>query len=590
MANSQINIENGDTLHALFRKRVASSPDAPAYRQFDRPSNAWTVCTWRDCAATVKQYRQAMLNEGLGVGDRVAMMLNNCIEWVIFDQAALSLGLITVPLFSEDNAGNCAHILRDAGVRLLLAGNQRQLKKILAQIDTLKSLNRIICCEPSTASGDNGVICLSDWLAAASLNGNNAAAVAAQDFEPSAEALATLVYTSGTTGQPKGVMLTHKNIVSNIHCVSQVFDFGPDDLFLSFLPLSHIFERVAGYYLTMVFGCCVAYARSIATLREDLRFHRPAVLLAVPRIYESVHTKLQQKFSSPPMRLLLRLCVALGDLHYRHMRAGTQRYWLKPLWRLCDRMVAAKVRMIFGGRMRCSFVGGAPMSAEVAKFFIACGIPVYQGYGLTEAAPVVAANRPDDNLPASIGLPIPGVEVRIGVQDELLTRSDCVMQGYWNLPEASAQAIDTQGWLHTGDMARMDAAGRLFITGRIKEIIVMSTGEKVPPADIEMAITSAGLAAQVMVYGEGRPFLIALVVPNEEITRDKDARALSAALKNSIARVLKKFPAYARIRRVLIVRTPWTVENGMLTPTLKTRRMQVTAAYCNEIAASYRGF
>ena len=584
-----IQIEHSDTLHSVFRKRVEASPDTVAYQQFDAAAGVWRLFLWRDVAARVERWRHSLVREGLAPGERVAVMLNNCIEWIVFDQAALSLGLVTVPLFNEDNVGNYTHILRDSGACLLLVGRRRQLDKLKTALKELPDLSRIICLEAIDNGSDERVIAASDWLSGG----------AAEPGPDRAEAtdLATLIYTSGTTGRPKGVMLTHSNIVNSILFTSRVVEIGERDSLVSFLPLAHVFERVVGYYMTMMIGAQVAFARSIVSLMEDIQHHKPTVLLSVPRIYERVYNKLQSRFNTPLLRWFLRSAVTLGEIRNHAQSRGYRTVAAGLAWSLFDKLLAAKVRGIFGGRLKYAVSGGAPLSPEVARLFLAFGVPLYQGYGLTESAAAVSVNRPGSNRPESIGLPIAGIEVRIGEHDELLTRSPCVMRGYWGLDDETRRAVDGQQWLHTGDMAREDEHGHLFITGRIKELIVMSNGEKVPPADIEMALQNEPLISQVMVHGEGRPFLVALVVPEAEALKQPrqgsapltDVRLADEIRKRAVKR-LTGFPAYARIRRVIVVTTAWGVDNGMLTPTMKMKRQRIAEAYADEIEACYRGF
>ena len=587
-----LEVGHSDTLYSIFRNRVEQTPTDEAYCQYDVIDQAWHTYSWNEIAVQVAHWQQALKKEGLEYGDRVAMMLKNCTEWIVFDQAAISLGLVTVPLFSHDNVDNCTYILHDCGARLLLLGDQQQLDQLRPKLVELPALKTILCLSLEDSSVQERVFSVKDWLAPHQ---------GKTELVPnmvSVTDLATLVYTSGTTGKPKGVMLTHGNIIKNALYSSKTLNFDENNTLLSFLPLSHIFERVAGYYMTIIIGARVVFARSINTLLEDLKQHRPTVLLSVPRVYEQVYHKLQRKFHTLPLRWLLTAAIAAGTLP----KSGFS--YTSLFQPLLDKLLGSKVRDVFGGRLRYAVSGGAPMAEEIAHTLIALGIPIYQGYGLTEAAPVISVNIPGSNVPESVGMPISGIEVRIDDNGELLTRSDCVMQGYWNLPEATKEAIDHDGWLHTGDIAQMDAEGRLFITGRIKEIIVMSNGEKVPPADMEMALLSSPLISQVMIYGEARPFLIALVVVDREIVMQQAGKlgipenseslsthsALVRELKKQIKKYVVSFPAYAKIRQVVLVDQPWTVESNMLTPTLKMKRTAIVAAYADKIEAAYRRF
>jgi len=590
------------TLCGLFRARVAASPDQVAYRQFDEARDAWVSFTWAQVAAEVARWQAALAKEGLAPGDRVALMLKNSVEWVIFDQAALALGLVTVPLYLDDRPESAAYILDHAEAKLLLVEGRFQLKRLAEIAGSARSLQRIVSLiAPGNGPADWGsrFVVAADWLDAA-------ADMPLPERTLSADLLASIVYTSGTTGRPKGVMLTHENLLWNAFYASQCADFGPHEVFLSFLPLSHTLERTGGYYLPMLLGAEVAYARSIALLAQDLLDIRPTVLVSVPRIYERVYCRIQDGLAKkgPLARMLFKLAVRVGWRCFEREqgRAGWHPELL--LWPLLDRLVARNVTQKLGGRLRLAISGGAALSPEIAHVFIGLGVPIYQGYGLTETSPVVCVNRPDSNLPASIGQPMPGIEVKIGDNDELLTRSRCVMRGYWKDEAATRAMIDAEGWLHSGDQASVDANGHYAIIGRIKDIIVLNNGEKVSPADMESAIQLDPLFEQVMVVGEGRPYLAALTVLNEEHWQDlaaslgvdprqpealRDPRVVKA-LTRRIAQHLKHFPGYAQIRRLHPELKPWTVDEGLLTPTLKVRRNQVLDRYRAVVEAMYADF
>ncbi len=590
------------SLCGLFRARVAVTPDQVAYRQFDEARSTWVSFTWAQAAAEVARWQAALAKEGLAPGDRVAVMLKNSVEWVIFDQAALGLGLVTVPLYLDDRPDNAAYILDHADAKLLLVEGKFQHRKLAEIAGSAHSLQRIVSLvapENGPADWSARFAVAADWLA-------DAAGTPVPERHLSADLLASLVYTSGTTGRPKGVMLTHENLLWNAYYASQCADFGPHEVFLSFLPLSHTLERTGGYYLPMLLGAEVVYARSIVQLAQDLQVIRPTILVSVPRIYERVYTRILDSLEKKGMaaRLLFRLAVRVG---WRRFERSQGRAWWTPeqlLWPLLQKLVAGTVTEKLGGRLTMAISGGAALTPEIARVFVGLGVPIYQGYGLTEASPVVCTNRPQSNLPSSIGQPLPGVEVKIGDDDELLTRSRCLMRGYWKNEEATRAMIDAGGWLHTGDQARVDADGRYTIIGRIKDIIVLSNGEKVSPADMESAILLDPLFEQVMIVGEGRPYLAALVVLNEEHWRAfaaglhvdplnsaalRDPKVVKALAKH-VAHQLKHFPGYAQIRRLHPELKPWTVEEGLLTPTLKVKRNQVLDRYRAVVEAMYSDF
>lgn len=590
------------TLCGLFRARVAATPGQVAYRQFDEAHNTWVSFTWAQVAAEVARWQAALTNEGLVPGDRVAVMLKNSAEWVIFDQAALGLGLVTVPLYLDDRPDSAVYILGHADAKLLLVEGKFQLKKLAEIAGSAPGLRRIVSLVPPESG-------LADWssrfaVADAWLAAGAGTPVPERHLSP--DLLATIVYTSGTTGRPKGVMLTHENLLWNAYYSSQCADFGPREVFLSFLPMSHTLERTGGYYLPMLLGSEVVYARSITQLAQDLQAIRPTVLISVPRIYERVYWRIQDSLEKkgPLAKQVFDLAVRVGWRRFEHAQGRATWTPEQLLWPLLQKQVAQAVTEKLGGRLKLAISGGAALTPEIARVFIGLGVPVFQGYGLTEASPVVCVNRPDSNVPASIGKPLPGVEVRIGENDELLTRSRCVMRGYWKDEAATRAVVDAEGWLHTGDQARVDADGHYTIIGRIKDIIVLNNGEKVSPTDMESAILLDPLFEQAMVVGEGKPYLAALAVLNEEHWQDfaaslgvdpdnpaalHDPRVMKALI-HRMARHLKHFPGYAQIRRLHPELSPWTVDDGLLTPTLKVKRNQVLDRYRAAVDAMYADF
>lgn len=594
--NHIISPETAGTLAGLFRERVQHTPKAVAYRHFDPAEEAWQEITWAEMATEVARWQAALSKEELSPGDRVALMLRNCQEWVCFDQAALSLGLVVVPLYINDRPDNIRYILKNAGVKLLLIEGHHQWQEI-KQWWALRKLVRVVSLNPlDEARGQKRLCYLKDWLP------ETADKFYSESTDP--DALATIVYTSGTTGAPKGVMLSHRNILWNAYSSLQRSPVYPDDLFLSFLPLSHALERTLGYYLPMMAGACVTYARSITKLAEDLVTIKPTALVSVPRIFERIRNKLHHELQerTPLERALFRLTIAAGWRQFNYQQGQAHWHPLCLLAPLLQPLVGRRVLAQLGGRLRVVVCGGAPLAFGVSRELLALGLPLIQGYGLTEASPVISGNSLDKNDPKSVGTPLQDVEVRIGEHNELLVRSPGVMLGYWDNPKATAKTIDQEGWLHTGDQARIEQ-GRIYITGRIKEIIVLANGEKIPPGEMEAAIGADHLFDQVMVIGEGKPYLSALIVLNPEhwtkFAHDlnlnpqqeeslKHPTVIEAVLER-IEQHTHQFPGYARIRQVALTLEHWTVENGLATATLKARRKQVVQHYRNQISALYEG-
>jgi len=589
-----ISADSCDSLATLFLLRVKQSPNSIAYRYCDKSTGTWHDLTWRAMAKTVSRLRSSMEQEALQPGDKVALLLNNCPEWLAFEQAALSLGLIVVPLYANDRPENIAYILEHTESKLLLCPGITYWHSMFAVMNQLSTLQRIITVTPwQSEDEDPRLTCLADWL--------NAEAKTEIEYSPTTHEIASIVYTSGTTGPPKGVMLSHKNILENAYAGLQCMDIFPSDSFLSFLPLSHMLERTAGYYLPMMAGATVAYARSIPELAEDLLNVQPTIMVAVPRIFERIYNGLMTKISAKPklIKNLFHKAVEIGwqgFLHDQGRAPWTAALLTRPL---LDSLFGRKVRQKLGGQLRIIITGGAPLSADIARLFIGLKLPLYQGYGLTETSPIISVNRHDDNRPDGVGTPLPGTEVRIGEHDELLVRGSCVMQGYWKNEKATAETIDSDGWLYTGDRAVIKE-GHIRITGRLKEILVLSNGEKVAPADLEMAIAMDPLFEHNLIIGEGKPYLTLLTVLNAGLWQEFAAelgvspepeslglQQVQDAVLKKIEKLLAHFPGFVFVKHITLSLTPWTVEDGLLTPTLKLKRTAIGSHMREEIEHMY---
>ena len=598
MNNGLIQESEVQSLPGLFRARLDKTPDAMAYRQYDVASQSWSQSSWSEMSNEIARWQGAFQKDGLVPGDKVAIMVKNSREWVVFDQAALGLGLVTVPLYVDDRPDNVAYIINHAEVKLLFVQDKPQWKRLLKADVNLGDLQRIISVkriseddEPDDAKLES----LSDWLFGVSGE--------LQTKESALDDLASIVYTSGTTGRSKGVMLSHRNILANAFAASACTQWQGGERFLSFLPLSHMLERTAGYYMPIILGAEVIYARSIATLGEDLQIVKPTTLISVPRIYERVYAKIQDglKSKSSVAKFLFNSAVNVGWKKFQ-VEQGREHWHPKLIfWPILNKLVASKVLEKLGGELSLAVCGGAALSEQVAKLFIGLGLPLVQGYGLTESSPVTNVNRIEDNIPSSIGTALPGTEVRIGENDELQCKGPCSMLGYWKNEQATKESFTEDGWLKTGDKGRIDKDGHAYITGRLKDIMVLSNGEKIPPGDIELAISVDGLFEQVLLIGEARPFLSIIVVLNEDAWADlavslhihpesPDAfsqRKVEKAVLNRISARLKDFPGYAKVRRAHITLEPWTVDDGLLTPTLKIKRPKVLERFEAEINELY---
>ncbi|MGK0297476.1 MAG: long-chain acyl-CoA synthetase [Gammaproteobacteria bacterium] len=583
--------QEAGTLPGLFRKRVSRTPDAPAYRSYDSLNGLWMDISWRNMEIEVERWERSLYAEKLVPGDRVAVMARNSRLWVTFDQAALELGLIVVPIYTEDRADNVLYILKNSGAKLLLIGGPLQWERLTGKLKDVGTLKRVVAIAECNEPQNKKLIQLDAWLA------NGVDVIKRPILSPGD--MATIVYTSGTTGKPKGVKLSHRNILSNVYSCAQSGLADEAKLYLSFLPLSHTFERTVGYYLPIMMGAVVAHTRSIQELPADLMMLKPEGLISVPRIFEKVYSRIKENLGNQSIlsRFIFNLAVNTGwhRFEYHHKRASWSPVLL--LWPLLKKMVADKVMAKLGGNLKVAISGGAALSPEVSRLFVGLGIPVFQGYGLTETSPVVSVNTVANNIPASIGKALADVEVKIGEKDELMVKGDSVMMGYWHNTDATAKVIDADSWFHTGDKARIED-GFIFITGRIKDIIVLSNGEKVSPVDMELAIKADTLFEQVMIIGEARPFLAILVVLNEDewndFAKENDFRLgsetteeVEQALLERISKCLHDFPGYAQVYQLTRVNEQWTVENDMLTPTLKMKRNKIEKNYEEQIEKMY---
>ena len=594
------------TLDQFVPARAKIAPHTEALRQFDRRSNSWERISYRDLDERIQQWRKAFCKLGLQRGDRVAILLPNGVDAICCDQAVLANGCVPVPLHAIDTAGSSAFIIADSQASVLVTNRQSRWDAIYLTHTVMPNLRHVIFTEESSPeSRQDGVQQwdLESWLA----TGHGVTELPAA---PNEEDLAAIVYTSGTTGRPKGVMLTHKNVVSNVINTLKTVSPRPGDVFLSFLPLSHTFERMAGYYLALGMGCTIVFTRSIQQLAEDFRIVRPNVIISVPRIYERIYAKVQNKLAkeSKFVRFLFSWAVEVGWRRFCRkyglpITEGSFAFLDPIVWPILERLVSKTLLNQFGGQLRIAISGGAALNSKVAKAFCGLGLPIIQGYGMTESSPIIAGNSLSYNHPSTVGKPLPQTQVRLGEDNEIQVSSPSVMKGYWNRPQATREAFTEDGWLKTGDVGEFDSEGFLRIVGRIKEIIVTSTGEKVPPADLELAIEIDPLFEQAYVIGENRPFISTIVVLNKEEWRKlaetldldpNDPESLMAtvtrnAILKRIKSAVKDFPQYALPRNVHMTLEPWTIENGLLTPTLKLKRKVLAEKFAPQIQALYAG-
>lgn len=595
-------------LPELITHHIPVRSDLPAVTDYDSAKKEWKTLTFGQLHAEAERWAKALTKAGLKKGDRVAMLLPNCTTAIAFDQGALRAGLVPVPLHLIDTPANCAFIIGDSGAKALIIMNRARWHAIekVAVNGEVSAIETVIYVDDEAEEGDCPKIYNArEWL--------KDAEDSTLTYEaPSEDDLACLVYTSGTTGKPKGVMLTHKNVMSDVQTLLYNIEPSGTDVWLSFLPLSHMFERTTTYYIGLGMGNHVYFNRGIPRLLDDLKIASPTILMSVPRIYEKVYAKIQERLrvAKPIQRKIFMAAVEAGWRNFREANqlppeeGNAPRIWDKLLDPFYERAVRKKIKDQFGGRLRVAVSGGAPLSLEVAKVFCGLGINIYQGYGMTETSPIVSVNRIGSNDPSTVGPIMPKFEFKLGAKDELLLRGPQVMKGYWQLPEKTAEVLTEDGWLSTGDQADILEGNMLRIKGRIKEIIMTSNGEKIAPVDVEQAMETDPLFAQTMVVGEGYPFVVAVIVLGagqwEDLAKklnvdpsDKASlthKSVKVAVLKRIKAACKGLPQYGVPRSVCLSLEPWTIENNMLTPTLKIRRRVITAAFKKDIEKLYSDF
>ena len=589
-------------LPELLTHHMEKRPDLPLFTFWLPTEKTWKTINVKETVEQITRWRHALVKEGLTKGDRCAMLLPNGINAILFDQSVLANALVPVPLHAVDTAGSSSYIINDSGAKLLVTGRLNRWEAIRDTEDHPALRTVVITGEPVQEHQDGNVrvVGLDQWLT----EGKGTELPAG----PEPQDLAALVYTSGTTGKPKGVMLTHRAILANVTGVLQNLCPEPEDVWLSFLPLSHTFERTTTYYTAMGFGNRVAFNRNIGLLADDLKVIRPTIMMSVPRIYEKVYDKIQDALVKKPA-FVQKLFHTAVDVGYRRfcrenglpVQGGFLSLFDPLIAGFLDKKVGAGIRGIFGGRPRIFISGGAAFNPEVSRTFLGLGINILQGYGMTETAPIMSVNKVGDNHPQTVGPALVNIEVRVGDNDELQMRGPSLMNGYWNRPADTKAVFTEDGWLRTGDQADIFSDGHIRIKGRIKEIIVTSTGEKVPPADLEQALESDHLVSQAMVVGENRPYIAALVVLNaqewkklaSELKLDADdplsldTRAARQAVLRRVKAAAAGFPNYAVPRQVRLFLEPWSIENGLMTPTLKLKRGPMRIRFADAIESLY---
>jgi len=566
------------TVAALFLAAVDRHRELPALGR----ATETTRLSYREVEARVAHVAAALTVLGVQAGDRVALLSENRPEWALVDYAALSIGAITVPIYPTLPARQVGEILVDCEPKVVFVSDAVQSGKL--PVGT-----RPIVAFDAPADRDGPIAPFDALLDSTRAPTTDAVASwRAGARSVRAEDLATLIYTSGTTGAPKGVMLTHGNLAAMVAGTRQHGSIGvvPGEVSLSILPLSHVFERAAAYYF-FAHGVTIVYAESMQTVARDVLAVRPHHLVAVPRLFEKVHHAVTG--ARGPKGMIARRAAATAVPYVAALTRGRRPSLARRLAHaLADRVVYRVLRERMGGRLRTFICGGAPLDAQVGAIFHAAGMPIYEGYGLTETSPVISANKPGAIRLGSAGVPYPGVTVRLGAEQEIQVLGPGVMRGYWGQPEASAAAFTADGWFRTGDVGTIEQ-GVLLVIDRLKDLIVTAGGKNVAPQPLEQRVLASPYIAQAVLIGDRRPYLVMLLVPDEDAAPEGEPDALPSQLAAEVATHLQDVARVERPKRVALVREAFTVENGMLTPTLKVRRRLVARAYASLLDELYAG-
>jgi long-chain acyl-CoA synthetase len=575
----------------------------PEHLKFKR-EGAWRAISSDEFRRAVEELSMGLRGLGVEKGDRLAIISENRPEWAFADLATLTAAAVDVPIYVTLVPEQVAYILNDSGARLVFVSNASQAAKVAETRATASHVEHVILMDEGQVEGTTPLEELRARGREALAREPDAVRKRAAEVNP--HDLATLIYTSGTTGNPKGVMLTHWNIASNVEALLKTpTQIVADDTCLSFLPLCHILERMVGHYTMLQTGVTIAYAESFETVPENLAEVRPTVMVSVPRLYEKMYARVNEKVANdPPLRQkIFKWAVGVGRQVFAHRVDKTEPGGLLKLqFALADKLVFSKIKQRVGGRLKLCTSGGAPLAREIAEFFGAAGLVILEGYGLTETSPVITVNRVDDMRPGSVGKPLEGIEVKIAADGEILTRGPHVMKGYYNLPEATAEAIELDGWFHTGDIGRIDAQGFLVITDRKKDILVTSGGKNIAPQPIENQIKTNQFIAEIVMIGNKRHHPAALVVPDFD-NLDKWAREhgiasssredlisrpeVVALYEDTIEGLTKNLAQFEKIKKISLIANEFTIEAGELTPTLKVKRRVVEEKYKDVIDRMY---
>jgi long-chain acyl-CoA synthetase len=591
-----------ETINELFLQAMEDYQKPDAF--LTKTGGRYRGVASRDVLLKVAALAQAFHEKGVGPGDRVALLSENRLEWALTDYAILGLGAVTVPLYSTLLEGDVEFILGDSGSKGIVVSNRDQLKKVLAVRSSVPELKFVVAMDSEPGEFPD-VLCWKELAGRETAGGPGPVKLLeAQALRAQPDDVATIVYTSGTTGVFKGVVLTHANIASNIQACDRLFDFHPGDVSMAFLPLAHIFERMIDFYY-MAQGVSIAYAENIDSLPQNLREVRPTLMAVVPRLVEKIREKVMEEVRHlpPSKQRLFGWALRTGRDWFPYSVSGRAApVGLSVKRALADKVVYSKIRSQMGGRLRLLISGAAPLSRELAEFFFSIGIPVYEGYGLTETSPVIAVNHPGAVKLGTVGPVIPGVEVRLGEETvdaeghtgrEILVRGPNVTPGYYHQDERNGEAF-AEGWFHTGDLGLLDEEGFLSITGRKKNLFKTSSGKYVSPEKLENLFQGHRYVAQLVVMGDSRKFVGSLIVPNfaalesyareqgidfggrEDLVKNENVHAF---LQAQVDETCKHLPPHERIRQIALLPKDLTIAAGELSATLKVKRPVVEERY-----------
>lgn len=591
----------------LFLKRAESGGESPFL--WAKRDGKWQPISWAEAARQVCAIAESLRAMGLNDGDRVMLVSENRPEWCIADFAIMAAGCITVPAYVTNTERDHLHILDDSGASAVIVANDKLAKPLIGALLRSGKAKHVIGIEPLRIS-QQGTFEYHEWE---TLKARDAAAarqaVQARMAKVGRDETACLIYTSGTGGAPRGVMLHHGSILMNADGAARVLneDFGldGDDAFLSFLPLSHAYEHTGGQMLPIAAGAQIYYSEGLEKLASNIEEVRPTVMVVVPRLFEVLRARIMKQIEKQGKfaNYLMDRAMGIGTMKASGRRGGKGRLRDKPMDLFLERTLRPKIRQRFGGRIKAMVSGGAPLSPEVGVFFESMGLTMLQGYGQTEAGPVISCNRPKAGLKMdTVGPPLHGVEVRIAEDGEILVRGELVMKGYWkNKAETERTIVD--GWLHTGDIGHIDEAGRIMITDRKKDMIVNDKGDNISPARVEGLLTLQPEIAQAMVVGDRRPYVVGLVVPDAEWALEwarangekydfkalQDLPAFRSVVRAAVDRVNQDLSVIEKVRQFAFADEPFTIDNEELTPKQSIRRHKIKARYAERLDALYKG-